>query len=58
MFQAPHGCTLVKGVIYETDVCNAWVKEKAPVTDSVDLSSLLRRVLSDGYMPIELGGRS
>jgi len=55
MFQAPHGCSLVNGLIYPSDVCDRWTAKE---TKTSELSSLLRRVLSDGYVPIETGGRS
>lgn len=50
MFRAPNGCTLVKGLIRPGGVCDRY-------TPGNDASAALRRVLSDGWMPIEIGGR-
>ncbi len=62
MFRAPSGCTLVKGKISRGDVCDDWVpKRDAPDAapgNSKAMSDLLKRVLSDGYLPIETGGRT
>lgn len=58
MFVAPHGCTLVKGVIQADDVCDRWdPKSGTTALLSTDATELLRRVLSNGYVPIQTGGR-
>lgn len=53
MFREPNACTLVRGVIKPDGVCDRW-------DSKVDMSSaaaLLRRVLTDGYVPVEVGSR-
>lgn len=54
MFRAPSGCTLVKGIIRPASVCDRWVAKDA----GQEMSALLRRVLTDGYVPVETGRRS
>jgi hypothetical protein len=52
MFRDPHACTLVKGLIQPDGVCDRW--DAKPTS-----AALLRRVLTDGYAPVEfaqLGG--
>ncbi len=60
MFRAPNGCTLVKGKISRDDVCDRWAPDVRADTsgDPVAMADLLKRVLSDGYLPIETGGRT
>ena len=49
MFRPPHACTLVKGIISPDDVCDRWAGKPE------DPAALLRRVLSNGHVPIETG---
>jgi hypothetical protein len=52
MFRTPNSCTLVKGLIRPDGVCDRY----APGNDTA--AALLRRALSDGYVPVETGRRS
>jgi hypothetical protein len=49
MFRAPNGCTLVKGTIRPSGVCDRWA------SNGEGPEALLRRVLSNGHIPIETG---
>lgn len=53
MFRAPSGCTLVKGIIRPADVCDRWAAADA----GKEMAALLRRIMSDGYVPVEVDKR-
>lgn len=52
MFRSPDGCTLVKGVIRSDAVCDLYAPDAAG-----DMAAVLRRVMTDGYVPVQTAGR-
>lgn len=59
MFRAPDACTLVKGLIRADGVCDRWAaKSGADRQGSPDMADLARRVQQDGWVPVQIGGRS
>lgn len=58
MFREPNSCTLVKGIIRADGICDRYVDQgESNHLVTPDLSNLLMRVMSDGYVPVEIGGR-